>query len=107
MRVINAFQLKEMIDSGEPIQIIDARDFTDYEVYHIKDAKFIPRMELMERADQLSREIPVVIYCKYGMKSPPTIKQLENEKGFLNLYSLKEGIYEWVREYDRDALELL
>jgi len=107
MKTLTAAELKEMIDNGDPLQLVDAREYEDFEIYHIKTAFCIPRSELLEKSDLLSNDIPVVIYCKYGMKSAPSIKNLENEKGFTNLYSLAEGLYDWMKLYDRNALDLL
>jgi adenylyltransferase/sulfurtransferase len=104
---ITAPELKEMIDKGEKLQLIDAREKEDFEIYHIDGAIWIHRNELLEKADLLSRDIPVIIYCKYGMKSPPVIKTLSMEKNFTNLYSLREGLYDWMKLYDRNALDLL
>jgi len=107
MKTITAVELHEMIDKGEPLQLVDAREHEDFKIYHIKKSMCIPRSELLEKSDLISKDIPVIIYCKYGMKSPPSIKNLENEKGFTNIYSLKEGLYDWMKLYDRNALDLL
>ena len=107
IKSITVVELKEMIDKGEPLQLVDAREYVDFEIYHIKDAICIPISELLEKADRIPDDIPVIVYCKYGMKSQPSIQNLQNEKGFTNLYSLKEGLYDWMKLYDRNALDLL
>ena len=104
---ITAPELKEMIVRGEKMQLIDAREKEDYEIYHLDGAIWIHRSDLLAKADLIARDRPVIIYCRYGMKSPPVIKNLAQEKNFTNLYSLKEGLYDWMKLYDRNALDLL
>jgi adenylyltransferase/sulfurtransferase len=107
MKRITAHELKIRIDKGEPLQIIDIRDPLDHEVCHIPKAICIPKKEIFNQVDKIARDIPVVIYCRYGTKSPPLIMTLESEHGFRNIYTLEDGIYEWAREIDRQMLDLI
>jgi rhodanese-related sulfurtransferase len=107
MKMISARQLKEKLDKGEPVQIIDIRSSIDYEICHIKKAVSMPNSEIRDNIDKIARDIPVVIYCKYGIKSPTAIKHLEMEHGFRNLYSLEDGIYDWAKEVERSILNLI
>ncbi|MCX6235369.1 MAG: rhodanese-like domain-containing protein [Bacteroidetes bacterium] len=107
MKMITAIKLKEKIDNGEMIQIIDIRDTIDFEICHIAKSISIPKSEVMDNIDKIARDIPVVFYCKYGVKSPTSIKTLENEAGFTNLYSLQDGIYDWAKEVERSILNLI
>jgi rhodanese-related sulfurtransferase len=105
--MITAIQLKDKLDNNELIQIIDIRDPIDYEICHIKSAISIPKSEIPDNIDKISRDKPVVFYCKYGVKSPTSIKFLETEAGFANLYSLQDGIYDWAKEVERSLLNLI
>jgi len=43
MKTITAVELHEMIDKGEPLQLVDAREHEDFKIYHIKKSMCIPR----------------------------------------------------------------
>ena len=105
--IISVKDLKKKLDCGEKIQIIDIRNIEDFDIYHLKNAICIPRSEIPDNIHKIARDIPVLIYCKYGLKSPKIIEYLESEKGFTNLFSLNEGLYEWVKEIDQSILDVL
>lgn len=101
---ISAAKLKEWMDNGADILVIDLRDELDYEVYHMEHAVNIPKKNILDAAGEIPKDIPVVLYCKYGAKSPTVIKNLMKEGNFSNLYSLQDGLFEWAKEYERDKL---
>lgn len=107
MKKITVFDLKHKIDQGDKLQIIDIRDPLDHEVCHIPGAVCIPKKEIFDHLNRISKQIPVVVYCRYGTKTPPVITTLETEHGFRNLFSLEDGIYAWAKEVDRWMLDLI
>ncbi|MEI7474555.1 MAG: rhodanese-like domain-containing protein [bacterium] len=56
-------ELKQMIEDGEDIVIVDVRKKEDYENGHIKQAISIPKKELLDNLNKLSRDKVTVVYC--------------------------------------------
>ncbi len=107
MRKITVFELKRRLDEGERLQIVDIRERTQYNECHIPGAVCLPKKDIFDHLNQIAREMPVVMYCRYGAKSPPVVITLENDHGIKNLLSLEDGIYAWAKEIDRWMLDLI
>jgi len=99
MKEITVQQLKEKLDNKEDIQVIDVREEYEYDIANI-GAELIPLATVLENVDKISKDKPVVIHCKSGMRSASAILNLESRFGFTNLYNLKGGILAYAREVD-------
>lgn len=88
-----------MIDSGADFQLIDVREPHEYEICHIS-GQLIPMSEIPDHLDEISRDKPVVIYCRSGNRSARIVEYLEESEGFSNLYNLTGGIHAWADEID-------
>ena len=60
---LGPMELKEMLDSNEKIVVIDVRDKEDYDSGHLPKAISIPRAELDERLEELSKDDLHIVYC--------------------------------------------
>lgn len=101
MRFITSTDLKEKLDRGEPVQIIDTRDSFKYEECHLPGAVNIPQIDLPDNMDKIFRDIPVVIYCLYGVKSEAPFLFLKERMKLKNVYILEGGIYQWAADIDQ------
>ena len=101
MRYITSAELKEKLDKGEPVQIIDTRDPFKFEECHLPGAINIPQIDLPEKMDEISRDIPVVIYCLYGVKSEAPFLYLKERMKLKNICILEGGIYQWAADIDQ------
>lgn len=101
MRYINASDLKERLDRGEPVQIIDTRDPLKFEECHLPGAINIPQIDLPEKIHLVEKEIPVIIYCLYGVKSDAPYLYLREKLKMKNIYVLEGGIYQWANDVDQ------
>jgi adenylyltransferase/sulfurtransferase len=100
---IAPLELKERLDKGEGIKIIDIREPHEIAIakftYKNYAARPIPEGQLARRSDELSKL--AVILCKEGKKSIRAIRELR-EVGYKGeLFNLKDGINGWAREVDR------
>ncbi len=107
MKPITVFELKRRMDAGERMQIIDIRDHDDHRSCHIPGSVCIPRTEIFDHISRIAKEIPVVIYCRYGTKAPSVAAALETEHSVRNLLLLEDGIYAWAKEIDPWMLDLI
>jgi rhodanese-related sulfurtransferase len=56
-------ELKEKLDAGEDVIVVDARSRDRYELRHIPGALSIPQYEIEERHGELPQEGEIVLYC--------------------------------------------
>jgi sulfur-carrier protein adenylyltransferase/sulfurtransferase len=101
MRYLTPSELKEKLDRGESMQIIDTRDPIKYEECHIQGAMNIPQIDLPDNIDKISRDIPIVIYCLYGVKSEAPYLYLREKVKIKNVFILEGGLYQWANDIDQ------
>jgi len=99
MKEITPLELKQKFDNKEDIQLIDVREEFEYEIANLA-GELIPMGIVMDSAERISRDKPVIIYCKTGRRSSVAIMNLEKQFGFTNLINLKGGILAYARDVD-------
>ena len=100
MQEITATELKQKMDDGEDIQLIDVRQPDEYEFAKIEGAKLIPLGEIMRRMDELDETKEIIIQCKSGGRSGQAIMALQRAGFTGELKNLKGGITAWSNEVD-------
>lgn len=100
MKYITAFELNEKIENKESLQIIDTREVEKYREGHLPGAINIPQSVLPENNSIISNDVPVIIYCLYGVKSQAPYLYLTEKRKFKNIYILEGGIYQWTMDID-------
>lgn len=100
MKYITALELKEKMDSSATYQLIDTRENEKFLECHLPGAINIPQIELPEKIDLISRDIPVIIYCLYGIKSQAPYLYLTEKLKFKNIQILDGGIFQWAVDVD-------
>ena len=96
---ITAPELKERLNAGERILLIDVREPWEYEVCRIEGAKLIPMTTIPANLQSLDVEEPVVCYCHHGMRSLDVAVWLQKQ-GVESARSLAGGIDKWSAEVD-------
>lgn len=92
-------RLKQLIDNGHNIVLLDVREAWEYKIVHLKDAEQIPLGELPQRAPSLNPYAEIVVYCHKGMRSSDAAHLLQ-QLGFKRVKSLVGGIDRWAGEID-------
>jgi adenylyltransferase/sulfurtransferase len=91
--------LKELIDDGREMVVLDVREPFEYEIAHLNNAKLIPLAQLAGRVNELDTARPIVVYCHTGQRSAQAVRFL-NGLGFKKAKNLKGGIKAWGNEVD-------
>lgn len=79
-------------------QVLDTREKSEYEVSHLKDAKWVGFESFeLHSLDGLDRNQPVLVYCTVGARSQEIGKKLK-DAGFSQVYNLYGGIIHWANE---------
>lgn len=103
MPEITVTELKERVDKGEDIQIIDVREANEVAVGAIPNSIHIPLAQVINRMSEIDPARETVVHCKMGGRSARAIQALK-QSGFTgNLLNLKGGIIAWSNEIDRDV----
>jgi len=92
-------ELRAALDSSEPPLLVDVREAPERSISNIAGSLPIPKGELPERVDELTRARSVVVYCRSGVRSADAARTLLG-LGFANVRSLKGGINAWAERVD-------
>ena len=98
---IDCRAVKESLDSGDDLLILDCREQDEYATAHIEQAKLIPMGEIPDRLRELEshRERRIVVHCHHGGRSRRVVRWLR-EQGFSQAQNLTGGIDQWSLEID-------
>ena len=100
MEEMTATELKERLDRGDDIQIIDVREPNEYEIARLEQAKLIPLGQVVNRAGEIDPARETVVHCKAGGRSAKAIQALKRAGYAGRLVNLKGGITAWSNEVD-------
>ncbi len=92
-------ELNRMRQEGQPHLLIDVRTPEEARICSIEGSLLIPLSELQARCVELSRQIPVVLMCKTGVRSVSGLRMLQ-AMGFESSLNLAGGIMAWIRDVD-------
>lgn len=101
MKEITPKELHTWREQGREHQLIDVREPYEAQLCSI-GGELIPMGEIVERVNELRKDIPVVIHCRSGARSAAVINALATRYGFDNLINLAGGILAFGREVDHD-----
>jgi len=96
---ITAVELKQRLDRGDKVRIIDVREPNEYQINRIPGSELIPLGELPRRYAELDPDDELVMHCKMGGRSAKAADFLRSV-GFKHVQNLKGGILEWVDKVD-------
>ena len=93
---ITVNELKERLDAGENLHILDVREGWENEEFNI-NGKLIPLGELQGRVGEIEawKEDEVIVHCKSGGRSAAACDFL-TRSGFKNARNLTGGMMAWM-----------
>ena len=92
-------ELKQLLDDGSRIEVIDVREPAEWQINRLPGAKLIPLGELPSRLTELPQTEPVVLYCKTGGRSAEALALLK-QSGFSTARHLGGGIVAYAKTVD-------
>jgi molybdopterin/thiamine biosynthesis adenylyltransferase/rhodanese-related sulfurtransferase len=98
---ITAAELKDLIDAGKPIELIDVREPAEWEIVSIPGAKLIPKDRILrgEALSELPQDKQIVLYCKTGVRSAESLAAVK-AAGFSDAVHVQGGVIGWVKQVD-------
>ncbi|MDP2304416.1 MAG: rhodanese-like domain-containing protein [Pseudomonadota bacterium] len=91
----SAQEIKERLDAGEPVTVLDVREPSETAGGIIPGALLIPLGQLRSRWEEVKDANEIVCYCAAGARSLQAAHFLR-EKGLFNATSLDGGISAWM-----------
>ena len=93
-------ELKEKLDSGADLTVLDVREPWEHDAANIEGSKLIPMDQVPARVNQeFDPEDHIVVVCHHGIRSANVAAWMQ-QQGFERVQSLRGGIDRWSRVID-------
>ena len=99
IRAIFPGQLKERLDRGDAVSIVDVREPEEVAFAAFPGATHIPMGDIPSRLTELDPDRETVIVCHHGIRSAQVARYLA-EMGFERVLNLSGGIDAWSQSVD-------
>lgn len=86
-------ELKQALDLGENLELVDVRNFDEFQALRMRKSRFITLPELPLRINEIDREKPIVTFCKAGVRGKQA-QELLAANG-ISAVNLQGGIDAW------------
>jgi rhodanese-related sulfurtransferase len=94
MDTILPHEIKQRLDQGEKLNIIDVREAEEVAAGMIPGAKHIPLGELPVRHTEIPQKDEIILVCRSGGRSGKAYDFLMS-KGYIGLKNMTGGMLEW------------
>jgi adenylyltransferase/sulfurtransferase len=98
----SVIELKQWLDEGRDVTILDVRNPQEWEIARIQGARLIPLPELQDRLGELDPAATLVVHCHHGPRSSRAVNFLR-QMGFARAINLAGGIDAWSVQVDRSV----
>jgi rhodanese-related sulfurtransferase len=99
---ITPAELKQRIDAGEKLSLIDVREPFEFQQARIATAELIPMRTVpaqLQKIEGYSDDGGIVVFCHHGVRSLQVADWLR-QNGVLDAQSMSGGIDRWSIEID-------
>ena len=98
-------ELRELLDSGKKLALIDVRERVEWDIVHIDGAELIPQSSINsgEGLAKLPHDRTPVLYCKTGVRSAEALVTVKRA-GFADAVHLQGGIVAWAKQMQPDMV---
>ncbi|MBD0350238.1 MAG: rhodanese-like domain-containing protein [Flavisolibacter sp.] len=100
MKSITVEELKQKMDSGKKVNLVDVREPHEYQEANI-GGRLVPlgKVQTMQVEDlEDLKDEEVIVYCRSGRRSMIACLVLD-QMGFKDTYNLEGGILAWQEKY--------
>ena len=95
---MTAPELKSLIESGKPFELVDVRTDDEREIASIEGARLLDQA-YHDALLAMDRETPLVFQCHHGIRSQQAAQYFQ-QRGFRCLFNLQGGIDAWSQLVD-------
>ena len=97
---ISAAELKQRLEQGDDIQIVDVREAHELAVAKMPGTIHIPLGQVLSRMSEIDPNRETVVHCKMGGRSAKAIEVLKRAGFTGSLTNLTGGITAWSNDVD-------
>ena len=101
VETITALELKDRLNRGDRLQIIDIREPHEQAMFNFPGATYIPLGQMARRADELDPSVDAVFLCKIGQRSVYAIRALRDAGYAGRMLNLRDGVNAWATDVDK------
>lgn len=87
-------EINNLLNTGDDCQVIDVREFSEFNGERIADAKLMPLSNFEKHAAEIDHTKPVYIMCRTGNRAKQAAEKLTN-KGFTDIHVIEGGMTAW------------
>lgn len=99
MQYISVTELKAKRENDENFTLLDIREDYECDICSIGGVH-IPMAEVLERANEIPKDIEVAVLCRSGKRAQSVANLLENDLGYPNVVIVEGGILAWIEQID-------
>jgi len=104
IKQISPKELKERLDRGDAVNLIDVREPHEREICSI-GGELIPKDTVVACLEKIPKSGDVVVYCRSGGRSQFVIQELQANHGYTNLINLAGGVLRWSDDVDGSVVK--
>lgn len=86
--------MNELLADGGECQVIDVREFSEFNSERIADAQLMPLSNFEKHADEIDHSKPVYLMCRSGNRAKQAAEKLA-KKGFTDIHVVEGGMLAW------------
>ncbi|MDG2049191.1 MAG: Grx4 family monothiol glutaredoxin [Myxococcota bacterium] len=98
VQTMSVQSLKELIEAGEPFELLDVRTPEEYETARLEQAQLVDQ-RLFEHLQTLPRDTRLVFLCHHGPRGVQAAEQFLS-MGFTDVHNVAGGLHAWSQEID-------
>lgn len=87
-------EINEMLETGGECQVIDVREFSEFNSERVADAQLMPLSNFEKHADEIDHSKPVYLMCRSGNRARQAAEKL-SAKGFTDIHVIEGGMTAW------------
>lgn len=91
---ITTADLKERLEKGERLLVVDVREADEYAAGHVPGALHKPLGQIQSWAQELDKDAEILLFCRSGNRSGRAYLFLQTQ-GFTKLKNVAGGILNW------------
>jgi len=96
---ITSVALKQRLDRGDRLKIVDVREPNEYQINRIPGSVLIPLGDVPKRVSEIDPNDEIVVHCKTGGRSAKAADFLRSV-GYKRVLNLKGGVLDWIDKVD-------
>ncbi|MGB7208527.1 MAG: rhodanese-like domain-containing protein [Pyrinomonadaceae bacterium] len=87
-------EINKLLSGGGECQVIDVREFSEFNSERIADAQLMPLSNFERHAAEIDHSKPVYLMCRSGNRAKNAAEKLAS-KGFTDIHVIEGGMVAW------------